>query len=143
MTNSTTRHLGEALSFRLDSAAVVTVRMPTDDERGHGYPEGQPVMVVADGVLPKVFPAWVTLAVSSPHAAPAPDAARDALAYVLGIIGEKLDAVAALVADLAQAAESPCAIAHLAGEVRESEAAAWYCADASRCALAGPAPAAT
>jgi hypothetical protein len=144
MTNLKDDYPAEARSFRVDRAAVITVRMPTADERDSGYPEGEPVMVVSDGAKSTVFPCWMSLTVDDPHVAPKPDAARDAVAYVLGVIGEQLHLAGARVADLTGAVRrSPCEVAHLAADVRESEDAAWGCADATMCDLARPAVSAT
>jgi Bacterial regulatory proteins, gntR family len=120
--------------IHVDHASAVSARMPTADECAVGYPDGAPVLVVANGVRDKVFPHWVTLAFDDPHGQPEPDAVRESAAYVLGVIGEDLGLVAARVADLAEAVHrSPCSIVHLADKIRKERAAEFSCMDASMC----------
>jgi DNA-binding transcriptional regulator YhcF (GntR family) len=118
----------------IDRASAVTVRMPTADERAVGYPDGAPVLVVANVGRDNVFPHWITLAFDDPHGQPEPDAVRESAVYVLGVIGEELGLVAARVADLAEAVyRSPCSVVHLADRIREERAAEFGCMDASVC----------
>lgn len=142
--NKTAQIPGELRTVHIGHAASVTVRMPTADECARGCPEGAPVLVVSDGVRKNVFPHWVTLEFDDPHGQPEPDAARDAAAYVLDIAAERLGLAVARVEDLAAALRgSPCEVTHLADKVRQEEADAWHCADASMCDLARPVARAT
>lgn len=137
MTNLTDERPAKTASFHIDRAAVIRVRMPTAEECARGYPAGDPVLVVSDGSLTdKVFPCWIQVTVDSPHGTPEPDAVAQAAVYVLGIIGERLNNLTADIGDLAGAFSwSPCSVTDLAGQVREQEAASWYCADESMCAV--------
>jgi hypothetical protein len=133
--NFADQYPGEKLTVHIDRAAAVTARMPTQEECAAGYPPGAPVLVVEDGGTGgKVFPHLVALTFDDPHGQPAPDAVRDAALFVLRAIGQDLSLVHARIGDLIGAfRRSPCAVAHLAVEVREEQAAAWQCADPSVC----------
>lgn len=135
---------GDRGTMHIGYAAVVTARMPTAEECARGFQEGEPVLVVADGIRDKVYPAWVTLTFDDPHGQPEPDALRDITAYVLKLIGEQLHLTGGRVADLAGALRrSPCSVTHLADAMREEEEAAWHCADTGQCLRAAMADSAT
>jgi len=119
-------------TIHINRAAVITTRMPTADECASGFPDGAPVLVVADGGPEKVFPYWVMLTCDDPHGQPEPGVFQDAAAYVLDVIAEELELVTGRYNDLAEALRrSPCNVPHLADRIRAERAADWLDSDAT------------
>lgn len=131
--------------FYLDRDAVIIARMPTPEERKHGYAPGIPVLAVVSGSGRElVFSGDSTLVVvGAPRGTLTPDEGRDAALYALGVIGEELGNLSGLVDALANAGRvSPGAVGRLADDWRRERDLEMYCADADLCEHAARAAAA-